>query len=261
MTLTNKSTLKFVFVGLVAYVFFLVATVPAAFVYGEWKKSSGGNRVPVSLSNIEGSLWSGTIGKAVIKGNTFEHVNWDVSVLTLLLGIMEVDFDLAVTDGFAKGTVGYSVFGGRYLNNIDAWMPLSQIENLINVGALKPAGALDVKLSNVKLDGNAIVSARGDIAWHGAAMTLFKQIGLGDIQFAFEPNEGGVKGVIKDQGGPLRADGILQLNPDKSYTFDGEFGIRGNQPDLQAALTTMGRFNSDGKVKVALKGNLAQFGF
>ena len=91
-------------------------------------------------------------------------------------------------------------------------------------------------------------------------MTLFKTLSLGDLQVAFEPHEGGVKGVLNDQGGPLRAEGLLQLNPDKSYEFDGEFGTRGSQPDLHAALTTMGRFNKDGKVKVSLKGNLAQFG-
>lgn len=261
MSPSSKSTIKLSLFGLLAYLFFLIATVPAGFVYSQWKQHLGGNKTPVVLSDVEGSVWSGSIGKAVIKGSTFERVNWDISVLTLLLGIMEVDFDLAVTDGFAKGTVGYSVFGNAYFNGIDAWMPLAQIENLINLGALHPAGALDVKLSNVKLDGNAIVSAKGDIAWHGAAVTLFKQLGLGDLQFALEPHEGGVKGVIKDQGGPLRADGILQLNPDKSYTFDGEFGTRGSQPDLHAALTTMGRFNKDGKVKVSLKGNLSQFGF
>jgi len=261
MTPSAKSTLKLVLTGFVTYLFFLLATVPAGFVYGQWKQNLGGDRVPVTLSNIDGSVWSGSVGKAVVKGSTFEHINWDVSILTLLLGIMEVDFDLTVTDGFAKGTFGHSIFGSTYLNNIDAWIPLAQIENLINVGALRPSGALDVKLSNVKIDDSAIVSARGDVAWHGAAMTLFKPIALGDIQFAFEPYENGVKGVMKDQGGPLRADGILQLNPDKSYTFDGELGARGTQPDLHAALTTMGRFDRDGKVKVSLKGNLAQFGF
>ena len=261
MSPSAKSKLKFILLGISAYFLFLVATVPAGFVYGQWKQNFGGENVAVTLTDIDGTVWSGTIGKAVIKGSSFERVNWNVSVPTLLLGITEIEFDLAVTDGFAKGTVGYSIFGGSYLNDIDAWVPLTQIDNMINIGALRPAGALDLKLDNVKIDGDAIVSARGDIAWHGAAITLFKQIGLGDIQFAFEPNEGGIKGVVKDQGGPLKADGILQLNPDKSYTFDGEFGTRGNQPDLHAALTTMGRFNQEGKVKVSLKGNLAQFGF
>ena len=116
-------------------------------------------------------------------------------------------------------------------------------------------------MSNVKLDDNVVVSARGDVAWHGAEMTMLKKLVLGDLDIAFEPNEGGVKAVLSDQGGPLKAEGILQLNPDKSYEFNGAFGTRGNQKDLHAALTTMGRFDRDGKVKLSLKGNLEQFGF
>ena len=256
-----KSGIKYSFLVLSAYLVFLVATMPAGVAYGYWKQKFGGDKVPVVLSDIDGTVWSGKVGKAVVKGNEFNALNWDVHFLTLLLGIMELDFELTVTDGFAKGTAGYSVFGGTYLNNIEAWMPLSQIENIVSLGALKPGGALDVKLANVKIDDNTVVSARGDVAWHGAEMTLFKKLSLGDLQVAFEPNEGGVKGVLKDQGGPLRAEGILQLNPDKNYEFDGAFGTRGSQPDLQAALTTMGRFDRDGKVKVSLKGNLSQFGF
>ena len=116
-------------------------------------------------------------------------------------------------------------------------------------------------MSNVKLDDSTIVSARGDVAWHGAELTMLKSMDLGDLDIAFEPNEGGIKAVLTDQGGPLKADGILQLNPDKSYEFNGAFGTRGTQKDLHAALTTLGRFDRDGKVKLSLKGNLEQFGF
>lgn len=256
-----KSGFKYGSLIFLAYLVFLVATMPAGIAYGYWKKNFGGSRVPVVLNDFDGSVWSGKVAKAVIKGSEFNKLSWNVNVFTLLLGIMELDFELTVTDGFAKGTAGYSIFGGSYLNNIEAWLPLPQVENLVSLGALKPGGSLDVKMANVKLDGNAIVSAKGDVAWYGAEMTLFKKLSLGDLQVAFEPNEGGVKGVIKDQGGPLRAEGILQLNPDKNYEFNGQFGVRGNQPDLQAALSTMGRFDRDGKVKVSLKGNLKQFGF
>lgn len=234
--------------------------MPAGVAYGYWKTTLGGEKVPVTLEDISGSVWSGKVGKAVMKGQSLSAFTWDINLLTLLLGILELDIEFKVTDGYAKGTVGYSFFGGTYLNNVEAWLPLTQVENIINVAALKPGGALDVKLSNVKLDGNVVVSAQGDVAWHSAELTLLKKLELGDLDVAFEPHEGGVKGVLSDQGGPLTAEGVLQLNPDKNYEFDGAFGTRGNNPDLQNALRTMGRIDRDGKVKVSLKGNLTQFG-
>ncbi|WP_455206620.1 type II secretion system protein N [Kaarinaea lacus] len=256
-----KSTLKYSAFGIIAYLVFLVVTMPAGFAYGYWKTAFGGENVPVALNDISGSVWSGRVGTATINGQQFGALTWDINFFTLLLGIVEMDVEFKVTDGYGKGTMGYSFFGSAYLNNFEAWLPLSEIENIINVAALKPGGALDIKLSNVKLDNNTVVSARGDVAWHGAELTLLKKLVLGDLDVAFEPHEGGVKGILADQGGPLSAEGILQLSPDKSYEFNGAFSTRGNNPDLQNALRTMGRFDSNGKVKVSLKGNLEQFGF
>jgi len=257
-----KINLKYASLIFLCYVVFLIATLPASVAYNVWVHMSANPRTPIQLFDIDGSVWSGQIGKATIKGQNINSIRWDVNLSALVLGILEADFELAVPDGFAKGTAGYSLLGNLYFNNVEAWLPLPHIDNLINLAALKPGGAVDIKLANVKITSDkAIISARGDIAWHSAEMTMFKKIGIGDLQIKFEPNDEGVKGVISDQGGPLRAEGLLQLKPDKSYAFNGAFGIRGEQPDLQAALTTMGRFDRDGKVKVSLKGNLAQFGF
>ena len=257
-----KTNLKYASLIFICYVVFLIATLPASVAYSIWTHLNAKSRTPVQLYDIDGTVWSGQIGKATINGQNINTIRWNVNLSTLFLGIMEADFDLAVPDGFAKGTAGYSLLGSLYFNNVEAWLPLPHIDNLINLAALKPGGAVDIKLANVKISSDkAIVSARGDIAWHSAEMTMFKKLSLGDLQITFEPNDDGTKGVISDQGGPLTAQGILQLNADKSYTFNGAFGLRGEQPDLQAALTTMGRFDRDGKVKVSLKGNLAQFGF
>lgn len=255
-----KSTFKYSLFGILAYLVFLVATMPAGMAYGYWKSTFGGDKVPVILDDVSGSVWSGKVGKATVKGQQLAAFTWDINLLTLLLGILEMDVEFKVTDGYGKGTVGYSFFGSAYLNNVEAWLPLTEVENIINAAALKPGGALDIKLSNVKLDGNSVVSALGDVAWHGAEVTLLKKLVLGDLDVAFEPHEGGVKGILSDQGGPLTAEGILKLSPDRNYEFDGAFGTRGNNPDLQNALRTMGRVDRDGKVKVSMQGNLEQFG-
>jgi general secretion pathway protein N len=257
-----KNQLKYGLLILFCYLFFLLSTLPAGVVYNLWKRQAANAKAPVELFDIDGSVWSGRIGRAVIQGHKFNAFKWDVHLTSLIAGMLEMDFDLNVPDGFAKGTAGYSLFGSVNLSNIEAWLPLAQIDSFIKLSALKPGGALDIKLSKLKFTSDhGLVSAQGDIAWHSAEMTLFKKVNLGDLQVTFEPNQDGIKGVLNDQGGPLRADGVLQLSPDKSYTFNGSFGLRGDQPDLQAALTTMGRFDRDGKVNVSLKGNLAQFGF
>jgi len=254
-----KSGIKLSIFGIVAFIVFLVATLPANVAYSYWKKMRGAN-VPVVLSDVEGSIWSGRVGKAFVKGQPFQSVAWDANGYTLLLGILELNFEFKVPDGYARGVVGHSFFGGTYLNDVEAWLPLSQIKNLFNIDALRPAGDLDIQLSTVKIDKNTIVSAKGDLAWHSAELTLLKKLNLGDLQVTLEPSEEGIKGVLADQGGPLIADGILQLNRDNSFQFTGEFAARGNQPDLANALRTMGRPDREGKVKVNQSGNLSALG-
>ncbi|NOZ51565.1 MAG: type II secretion system protein N [Gammaproteobacteria bacterium] len=254
-----KSGLKLSLIGIVAFVVFLVATLPANVAYSYWKKILGVN-VPIVLGDVEGSIWSGKAGKALVKGQRLEAITWDVNVYTLLLGILELNVELKVQDGYAKGIVGHSFFGGSYFSNVEAWLPVSEVANLLSVSALRPAGDLDVQLSSVKIDNNTIVSAKGDLAWHSAEMTLLTKLSLGDLQVTLEPSEDGIKGVLADQGGPLIADGILQLNRDNSYQFNGAFAVRGNQPNLTNALRTMGRPGPEGKVKVSQSGNLSAFG-
>jgi len=254
-----KSGLKLSLVGFIAFVVFLVATLPANVAYSYWKSMRGAD-VPVVLKDVEGSIWSGRVGKASVMGQPFQAVTWDANAYTLLLGILELNFEFKVPDGYAKGIVGHSFFGGTYLSDIEAWLPLREVKNLFNIDALRPAGNLDIQLSTVKIDKNTIVSAKGDLAWHSAEMTLLKKLNLGDLQVTLEPSDEGIKGVLADQGGPLIADGILQLNRDNSYQFNGEFAARGNQPDLANALRTMGRPDREGKVKVTQSGNLSALG-
>ena len=83
-----KSSIKYSLFGLIAYVVFLLATMPAGFAYGYWKKSFGGDKVPVALNDIEGSVWSARADKAVIKGQQFNALTWNINFLTLLLGIL-----------------------------------------------------------------------------------------------------------------------------------------------------------------------------
>ena len=260
MSPTVKTNLKYALFGFLAYIVFLVSNLPADFVYAQWKNHFG-SEVPVKLVQLEGSVWSGSAGKAIVNGQSFDSLTWSMNFLTLLLGIIELDWEFKVKDGYAKGVTGMSLLGGTYFHDVEAWLPLSQLQKLLKVEALRPGGAIDVKLANLKIEDQSIVTAQGDLAWHGAEMTLLGKVELGDLQVALEPAEEGIKGVLSDQGGALQAEGIFTLKPDRSYEFTGAFGARSQSAELLQALSSLGPPGRDGKFKVSRSGNLDQLGF
>lgn len=261
LTLDNKKTwIKFFFLGLFLYLLFFTATMPAHFAYGNWKKYLG-KQAPVQISEIHGSIWSGKTGEALINGQQVQSIQWDMSVFSLLLGVIELRWEAKVKDGFAKGVAGYSIFGNIYLNNVEAWLPLAQVDRLLRLDYLRPAGELDLAISKLRIEDAAVVALDGDLTWHNAQMSLLNTLELGGVHVKFESVAEGVKGVLSDQGGALQAEGVLMLMPNKDFEFNGAFGTRGSAAQLQQALNTMGRRGRDGKVNVSQKGNLANFGF
>lgn len=254
-----KTNFKYILLGLIAYFVFLFANMPAGFAYGQWKKTAG-QSVPVNLNDVDGTIWQGKAGPSMVNGQQISGLSWDVNIFTMLLGILEMDFEMKVKDGYTKGTVGRSVFGSTYFNNLEGWLPLTEIKQMINVAAFDPGGALDIKVSNLKLENSAIVSAQGDITWHNAELTMLKKIVLGGINVTLAPDGDTVKATLADQGGPLKAEGTLTLKPDRTYEFDASLGVNGSQPDLSNALATLGPAKN-GRIKVSQKGDLSALGF
>ena len=134
---------------------------------------------------------------------------------------------------------------------------------MVNLKALQPSGSLNLNLNNVKWTGESLASAEGRIVWRGAEINLLKPVELGDLTLTLETSNDEVRGVIKDSGGPLSAEGVVTLAEDGRYKVNGAFATRGNNPDskeLENALRSMGKPGADGKVKVTHSGTLSKLG-
>ncbi len=253
--------LRYILLGLVCYLGFLVITLPADLVYGYWKNSLGHDS-PIILEGVSGSVWSGQVAQASISGQPVDKLSWSLSPAQLLLGNAEVALDFAMRNGFGKGQVGYSVFGSIYADNVEAWLPMDLVAPMVQLGSLKPGGALAVNLSELKVKNHTLASALGTVVWQDAEITILKPMPLGSLQVELEPADDGVKGVISDLGGPLEAEGLVTVDSEGNYDFSAEIAVRDpNQRDLVNAIRSLGRQDSSGKVKLEQSGNLANLGF
>lgn len=264
---------RYIALGFLIYIIFLVLNFPADRAYTYWKSSdsasSSVNR-NFALAGISGSVWSGKANVVSIKRTRFENVEWTYRPWALLLGQVGLSwrFNNSNTQGSkgsgsGEGVTSFGLDGSVDFSSLDAQLPASLLASMLQMNVLQPSGLVSLNLQDVEWSGQSLGSAVGKVVWRGAGMNLLKPVSLGDLTLTLETSDVEIKGVIADSGGPLSAEGLVTLSEDGQYQFNGAFAARGNTPqktELENALRSMGRPGADGKVKVNYSGTLAKLG-
>ena len=251
-----KKKLSYILVAILAYIVFVIATLPAVQAYALLKDKI----IPhtVVLGEISGTIWSGHAKSALINGQRLTALSWDVRPLSLLLGRMRIDLKLRNGESFGQGSVSRSIGGNIYLNNVEAHIAISDIEPLSTLLPVGLEGYLGMNLVDFEIKDQMINKAVGTLAWQGAAISSPQRVTLGDLRVKLTSEADGVKATLSDGGGPLQAEGLLLIKPDGHYQFTGAFASRDEkQPFLTQSLRFLERQGADSKVKVSYSGSLS----
>ncbi|MCV2885810.1 type II secretion system protein N [Aestuariibacter sp. AA17] len=113
-----KNTLTLSLVAVLAYLFFLVANLPANQILGRIKQNPS-----VALYGVSGTLWEGHANTLVVQGLPIDDVSWDISVWKLLIGKLSIDIDAGNSrDNTAislKGPISINVFNPQHITAQD----------------------------------------------------------------------------------------------------------------------------------------------
>ena len=260
---------RYIVLGLLTYIIFLVLNFPADRAYAYWKSSdssSSNTSRSFALAGISGSVWSGKADVVVIQRARFENFEWTYRPWALLLGQVGLNWRLQIPDsqgsknsGYGQGVTSLGLDGSIGFSSLEAQLPASMVASMAKMQALQPSGSFSLNFQDVEWNGQSLVSAEGRIVWHDARVNLLKPVSLGDLSLTLETSNDEIKGLIADSGGPLSIDGLFTLEEDGKYQFNGAFAARGDKA-LENALRSMGRPGPDGKIKIARSGNLAGLG-
>jgi general secretion pathway protein N len=253
---------RYILLGFLVYIIFLVLNFPADRAYAYWKSSNSSSR-NFALVGISGSVWSGKANMAAINRTSLENVEWTYRPWSLLLGQVGLSWRFQTPSsqgsGFGQGVTSMGLGGNVDFSSLEAQLPAGLVASMVKMQALQPSGTLSLNLQDVEWNGESLMSAEGRVVWRGAGINLLRPVALGDLSLKLETSNKGVKGVLTDSGGPLSVEGLITLTEDGKYQFNGAFAARGDK-DLENALRSLGRLGADGKVKVTRSGNLAKLG-
>ena len=248
-----RGTRTLVLVGVIAYLGFALAELPARQVFG-WL---AGELPAVAAGNVGGTLWSGHADDLAWRGETVGTVHWRLRPIQLLRGRMEYALTWRGPLGQGRTRAGGS-FGGWYLRELHAELAAGPIVRLVAGDPVRVRGALQADIQRVELGDRYPRSASGVVRWNHGELVAPTAMALGSFDLKLQPAKPGVKGTLHDRGdGPLQVQGQVSLTPKGAYRLSAAMDPRGaGGARLGSALQYLGPRDGAGRYHLSLAGTL-----
>lgn len=244
-------TLKWSLLALLAYVFFLIAYLPAKQILNWFELPQS-----VSLYGVSGTVWQGRATQFNYKGIGLDNVRWKIRVLPLLWANLALEIDAGNNrdkDAIAvAGNMGFSLTNNQRISvdDLTAYLPAAQlVQHLPLPLPVDALGRFKVVLN--ELDYNqGCLALNGKGNWLNAAIQLPKRaVPLGNFRANLackdnnivlsiaEPNRLGLTAeVLLTPAGKANINGRFKLDPQLPSEFHQGTTLFG-QPDNQGYRT------------------------
>jgi len=254
----KRRWLAWLIIGLLAYGLFLISLLPAGLVW-EQVRERGMTPVGVELHGISGTLWNGGAGQLHMPGGlVLSDLRWRVTPGSLFTARLGWDLQATPPGGRAAGHLALGVSTIQF-RDVRGDLPATLAITPFLTWPVSLDGRLVLDLSHYRADYQGHVrEARGVLGWIDAAAGLPEALPLGDLRAEIiDDGEGGLRLDVRDQGGPLIAEGVVQLSVAGVYQVDGVAGTRDDaHPNIAQALRMIGNPGRDGRVSVRISGSL-----
>ncbi len=229
---------------LVAFVLFLVATMPARFALQYLPAN-----LPLRLLGVDGTVWHGQAAQALWQNRPIGSLEWRLHPLPLLLGKLSADF---IVDGDGISARGKAVASGDQTvvltdTRIDAELerlPLPQ--NLMATPGGK--GHADIRLARIENRWPTELDA--DVVWSPATLLAPFELELGKATLKLGSNGDTLSGDLRSNGA-LNSKGKLTLSKAGAFSANVRIAPTDETPrELRDMLPMIGRPDSRGAVTI-----------
>lgn len=246
-----KRGLKLAGLGVLAYLVFLVASLPAPLVLAQLPPGLAG-----ALVGVHGTVWSGQAKSLVLQGVDLGSLRWSTSPFAILLGRASAALELQGSELTGTADVTAHLGGSLSVRNLRAATSPSLIDRFQPLPA-ELTGEVFLELESLDYEGGALTAASGELRWDKAAIGAPYQLSLGQYTLLLETRDGDIRGTLREQGSPLRTSGNLVLQPSGDFRLAVRLAPTDSTPQqLRDLLGLLGKTDRAGGVTLRHQGKL-----
>ncbi len=225
------------------FLVFIIALAPARLVQNLLPNNSN-----ITLENMSGSVWSGSVEKASAHGWELAGIDYQISFLNLLLA--SAAGDVSIGKGDVVGDFDFSASDAKNLSlsNANLETTADKLATLIPFPGIELEGDLSTQAFEATLTEQKITHLAGTTSWKNAIVTVNKQrweLGEFTVEWTTNDSDQQILGRLKKTKNLLQLEGNVSLNASGVLEFNGSISSATDR-NLYTALSLF----ANGKVEL-----------
>lgn len=208
-----------VLLAVALFLLLVLIMAPARLLFIGLEKADSG----ITALSTDGTVWAGSAGYLSIQTGdhhiALEQANWDLHMLSLLLGRLCATVDAKAPGQLVNGEVCVSMGGTIQLEDMRVRAPVAQLQNFIPF-PIDISGNAGLDIAHARLEDNVLTELNGVAQWVQAGLALGPAVEpLGDFQANLGVNENQtlIVDLVENPESPLRVSGRVSLNTKQRY--------------------------------------------
>ena len=226
--------------GVVAWLVFLVATIPAD------RALALAPQIPdVAIGPVQGTLWNGQTGSVIVKGIQLDKLRWHFRLLSLFTGRFEFELQARLGDKPAHALAGKRFSGTPYLADVQLSLPASEVLYRLGIKQVGVSGDLVMDLDDVRFAVTGIPMFSGVTRWTPAEVEAPLVLSLGTATLTTQHDGSITQGDLVATGGALQVKADVALEATGAYRLNAVITQNGNVPRaVTKFLTTFAEYQN-----------------
>jgi general secretion pathway protein N len=251
-------TRTYIFIGIIAYLVFLVATIPAAPVIGLVKKN-----IPATIGNVYGTLWQGYASSVqTANGIRLDNIHWTFLPSRLLLGKAAINIDAELLNNDITTVVAAGITGKITAKDLQLNLAAEEVASLISLPIGELSGDFNIMINHASWSKGSVPVVDGRIDWREATLTIAEMVDLGRVSVLIKEEDASpLSAILNNTDGDLRLSGTLTTTPTGDYDLQLSMKpLASASSNIANSLAMFARRQPDASYKFSNKGNLKQLG-
>lgn len=211
--------------GVVAWLVFLVATIPAD------RALALAPQIPdVAFGQVQGTLWNGQATRVSVRDIPLEGLRWRFRPLSLFTGRIEFDLKARLDGKPAHALAGARFSGTPYLADVQLSLPAPELLYRLGIKQVDVSGDLIMDLDDVRFTETGIPMFSGVTRWAPAEVKAPLVLSLGTATLTTQHDGSITEGDLVVTGGALQVKADVALEATGAYRLNAVITQNGNIP-------------------------------